>query len=126
VGTKSRKGGNDETIWWRVTVWGEQFDKMISFLKKGSSVVVFGEMQKPEIFNDREGKPQVSMEITAALIQFSPFGKSEREAQAAHGQAAPAPAAPFGALHEGTPVNPYTKAPASQPAGQNFDDEVPF
>ena len=36
VATKTRKGGNDETIWYRVTVWGEQFDKMISFLKKGS------------------------------------------------------------------------------------------
>lgn len=122
VATKARKGGNDETIWWRVTIWGEQFDKLVSFLKKGSSVVVFGEMQKPEIFNDRDGKPQVSMEITAAMLQFSPFGKSEREGS---GQAAQAPSTPFGAGHDNTPVNPYAKASAV-PAGQTYDDEVPF
>ena len=29
VATRSRRGkGNEEvTIWWRVTIWGEQFDK---------------------------------------------------------------------------------------------------
>jgi single-strand DNA-binding protein len=77
VATKARKG---ETIWWRVTVWGEQFDKMISYLKKGSSVVVMGELSKPEIFTDREGKPQVSMNITASSLQFSPFGKPDAQA----------------------------------------------
>lgn len=74
VGAKARKG---DTIWWRVTVWGEQFDKMMTYFKKGSSIMVFGEMSKPEIFTDKEGKPQVSMNITASNILFSPFGKGE-------------------------------------------------
>lgn len=74
VAARARK---EETVWWRVTVWGEQFDKMISFLKKGSAVMVFGEMSKPEIFMDKEGKPQLSMNLTATNILFSPFGKSE-------------------------------------------------
>ncbi|MFA6501733.1 MAG: single-stranded DNA-binding protein, partial [Parachlamydiales bacterium] len=78
VATTSRKSSKEETIWWRVTVWGENFDKMISFLKKGSAVVIVGELHKPEIFNDREGKPQISMNITASNIMFSPFGKSEK------------------------------------------------
>jgi len=74
VGARARK---DETIWWRVTVWGEQFDKMITYFKKGSSILVFGELNKPEIFTDKEGKPQVSMNITATNLLFSPFGKSD-------------------------------------------------
>ena len=78
----------DDTIWWKVTVWGEQFDKMIPFFKKGSSIIVFGELSKPEIFTDREGKPQVSMNVTASNLLFSPFGKSE--SQSSHSQAAPA------------------------------------
>ena len=124
VATRTRKGGNDDTIWWRVTVWGDQFDKMISYLKKGSPVVVFGELQKPEIFNDRDGKPQISMEITASLLQFSPFGKSEREGG---GAAAPAHAPQQqGGMQEGAPMNPYAKAPAGAPHGETFDDEVPF
>ncbi len=74
VGAKARK---EETIWWRVTVWGEQFDKMIAYFKKGSSIMVFGELSKPEIFTDRDGKPQVSMNVTATNLLFSPFGKSD-------------------------------------------------
>lgn len=67
----------DETIWWKVTIWGEQFDKMIPYFKKGSPIIVIGELNKPEIFTDREGKPQVSMSITALNLQFSPFGRPE-------------------------------------------------
>ncbi|HSX25699.1 MAG TPA: single-stranded DNA-binding protein [Chlamydiales bacterium] len=127
VATRTRKGQNEDTIWWRVTVWGEQFDKMISFLKKGSPVVVFGEIQKPEIFNDKEGKPQASMEITASLLQFSPFGKGSSQQQEGH-QPAHAPQAPHPV--EGAPVNPYMGKPAPMAApaspGTTFDDEVPF
>lgn len=81
VAANARKSGKDETIWWRVTIWGEQFDKMIPYFKKGSPIVVFGELNKPEIFMDREGKPQISMGITALSLQFSPFGKPERQGQ---------------------------------------------
>ena len=77
VASRSRRGKNGEeiTIWWRVTVWGEQFDKMIPFFKKGSAIIVFGELSKPEIFTDRDGRSHISMNITAFNIQFSPFGK---------------------------------------------------
>ncbi len=74
LAAKARKG---KTIWWKVSVWGEQFDKMIVHLKKGSSLIVFGELNEPEIYTDRDGKPQVSMSITATNLQFSPFGRSD-------------------------------------------------
>lgn len=77
VAARARRGSKDETIWWRVTVWGEQFDKMIAYFKKGSPIIVVGELSKPEIFTDREGKPQVSMNITALSLMFSPFGRPE-------------------------------------------------
>ena len=78
VATNSRKGAKDETIWWRVTVWGENFEKLISFLKKGSAVIIVGELSKPEIFTDKEGKSQVSLNITASNVMFSPFGRTDR------------------------------------------------
>ncbi|MBS0606901.1 MAG: single-stranded DNA-binding protein, partial [Verrucomicrobia bacterium] len=43
VAARARRGSKDETIWWKVTVWGEQFDKMIPYFKKGSPIIVFGE-----------------------------------------------------------------------------------
>jgi single-strand DNA-binding protein len=89
-----RNSKGEDTIWWRVTIWGEQFDKMIPYLKKGSPIIVFGELSKPEIFTDRDGRPQVSMNITANNLLFSPFGRpdgqggdSEREPEMAHAAA---------------------------------------
>ena len=125
VAARARKGANDDTIWWRVSVWGEQWDKMISFLKKGSPVIVYGEMQKPDIFNDREGKPQVSMNINASHLAFSPFGKPDRENGS--GPSHQAVGSSYQAPQMAAPVNPYMKNPiASAPQGEVFDDEVPF
>ncbi len=113
VAAKARRGGKDETIWWRVSVWGEQYDKMIPYFKKGSSIVVVGDMNKPEIFTDRDGKPQVSMSMTAFSISFSPFGRTDgggSEGRESSHEAAPQPVA-----HG-----------QSQSAPAFSDDEVPF
>jgi single-strand DNA-binding protein len=76
IASNVRKSGKEETMWWRVTVWGDRFDKMIPYLKKGGSVIVSGEMSKPEIFTDRNGHQQISLDLTADSIKFSPFGRS--------------------------------------------------
>lgn len=81
VATNTRRGGKDETVWWRVTIWGERFDKMMPYIKKGSAIIVVGEMGKPEIYTDKEGRPQVSLDLTAEMIRFNPFGKSEKSGQ---------------------------------------------
>lgn len=89
VAVNVRKAGKDDTIWYRVTVWGDRFEKMMPYLKKGSAIIVVGTLQKPEIYNDKEGRPQISMEITAEMIQFSPFGGKEdsrNEGQESHSQ----------------------------------------
>lgn len=121
VATKDRKAkNNDVTIWYRVTVWGEEFDKMISFLKKGSSVIVHGHLHKPEMFNDKEGKPTIgSLEITATSIEFSPFGKpaSATGAQTSAPQTSESP-------NKDIPVNPYMSSKPTE--NMPFDDEVPF
>ena len=76
VACRSRK---EETIWYKVTIWGDQFDKLLPYYKKGSSIIVVGELMKPEIFMDREGKPQISLQMVAFHIGFSPFGKGKTE-----------------------------------------------
>ncbi len=111
VASNSRKGGKEETIWWRVTLWGEQYDKIVPHLKKGGAVMVFGELSKPEIFTDREGKPQISMNITASNIQFSPFGNKSAEKGSSEVQEAPSMA--FASPYQGEQKD-------------SVDDEVPF
>lgn len=123
VAARCRKNAKDETIWWRVSIWGEQFDKMIPYFKKGSPIVVMGEMNKPEIFTDRDGKPQVSMSLTAFSISFSPFGRPDggsegRESshESSHG------AAPESTNH----VSHSLAGTQARGAPAFSDDEVPF
>jgi len=81
VATNQRRSGKGETLWWRVTVWGEQFDKLMPYWKKGSAIIVVGEMLKPEIYTDREGQPQLSLNIVAHHLSFSPFGRKDSNNQ---------------------------------------------
>ena len=89
VATNSRRSGKEETIWWRVTIWGDQFDKMVPYLKKGSPIIVHGELQKPEIFTGKDGQPQISMNVTAQNLSFSPFGRGERQGDQQQQQSQP-------------------------------------
>jgi len=82
VATNIRQGDKDDTIWWEVSIWGSEFDNMIKHLKKGSAVIVIGEMQqKLNIYNDKEGRPQIGYRMTGRMLKFSPFGKPDRPAQ---------------------------------------------
>jgi|GEM_PF-524928 len=138
VGTRTRHKNADDTIWFRVTIWDEQFSQLMPHLKKGSAVMICGEFRKPDIFNDREGKPQISLEITAKDIQFSPFGKPASSSDGKPAASAIPTAAPFGNFQE-TSSSPYSGgfspagtsqaagyAPTQSGAGSTFDDEVPF
>jgi single-strand DNA-binding protein len=122
VATRARKGGKDDTIWWQVSIWGDQFDKMIPYFKKGSPIIVVGELQKPEIFTDREGRPQISMNLTALNLLFSPFGKpdSSNGSSTIAGQAEHGYAQATAGAQEG-----FAYGPAKTESSFS-DDEVPF
>lgn len=90
VATNTRRAGKDETVWWRVSLWGDAFDTILPYLKKGSGVIVTGDFVRNEIYMDRDGKPQMSLEISGKTVEFNPFGKGERSDgdQASSGQSA--------------------------------------
>jgi len=117
VAARCRRGakGTDETIWWRVSIWGEQFDKMIPYFKKGSPIIVFGELNKPEIFTDRDGKPQISMSLTASSIQFSPFGRPDSAGSSESGHET-----------EHAPAGEHVAHGQAKATATFSDDEVPF
>jgi single-strand DNA-binding protein len=79
VAVNQKKGKEEVTTWVRVTVWGDQFDKMISYLKKGSHVVVTGRLNPSAPYLDKEGRPQCSLEVTAYHIEFGSSGRTERQ-----------------------------------------------
>ena len=82
-----RRKGQDKTVWWRVTVFGDRFDRMVPYWKKGSALIVSGSMNPPEKYQNREGSTEFSLEIVASEIIFNPFGGA-KEGEAGEGAAA--------------------------------------
>jgi single-strand DNA-binding protein len=124
LAAKTRKGGKDDTIWWRVTIWGDQFDKMMPYLKKGSPIMAIGELVKPEIFTDRDGNPQISMNMTASQIMFSPFGRGDKPQEQANASSEVAGAAAANNEYSGFATG--AKDTAATPKESFNDDEIPF
>jgi len=117
VAVNTRKGGQDVTVWYRITIWGDRFDRMLPYLKKGSGVIIAGTLQPPEIYTSRDGQTRVSLDLTAEMIQFSPFGRGDRQQQ---GEAAqPTQAEPAAMAGAGFGAQP-------QPAAPSSDDDLPF
>lgn len=126
VAAKCRRSGKgDETIWWRVSIWGDQFDKMISYFKKGSPIIVIGDLNKPEIFTDRDGKPQISMSLTAYNLSFSPFGKPDGQSGEAHHGDSNIGETPSKETYSSAQSS-YGTVPGQGKTSTFIDDEVPF
>jgi single-strand DNA-binding protein len=137
VATNIRRKGADETVWWRVTVWGDRFDKLMPYLKKGSAVIVHGSLSgKPEIYTDKNGVQNVSLDIRADMINFSPFGGGGDKNQQGQGNQA---SSSYGSSNQGQGESqgqgqsraPYAGASQvtsgqSQQFSQSAEEEIPF
>lgn len=77
INQRRGKGKEDVTTWVRVTIWGDRFDNMLAVLDKGSALIVTGKMNPPSSYIDKEGKTQFSLEVTAEMLEFSPFGRTD-------------------------------------------------
>ena len=82
----------EETIWWRVSIFGPSAEACNQYLSKGSQVLVIGRMRPdpntggPRIWNRQDGTPSASYEINANSVKFL-GGRGE-------GGAASSPSAP--------------------------------
>ena len=79
MGARVKQGSKEETLWWRATIWDDRFDKLLPYLKKGSAIIVIGEMLLPETYVAKDGTHKIALSLRAEMIKFSPFGKSDRE-----------------------------------------------
>lgn len=91
----------DETLWFRISVWGKQAETCNQYLTKGQKVLVEGslvgdESGGPRIWTGQDGKPRASFEVRAQTVRF--LGRREGE-----GGAAPTPGAATGAPPTGEP-----------------------
>ncbi len=130
LATNRKKKGVDETVWYRVTVWGDQYDNMMPYIKKGSALIVVGDLEA-RIYTDKEGKPQLSNELTAWNISFSPFGKPDSKEEGGS-QASSYTNQNYSNQNQNSYSNDYSQETqrgsyqGAQTHTSNIDDELPF
>jgi len=69
----------DQTTWFRVTLWGRQAETASQYLTKGRPVYIEGRLRVEE-WTDRDGKPRHTLEVHATDMQFIGGGRSEEPA----------------------------------------------
>jgi single-strand DNA-binding protein len=110
---------DDQTDWYRVTVWGDRAERTAEQFRKGNRVFVEGRFRTRE-YEARDGQKRVSLEVTADNVIA--FGDRARDDEGSFG----APAGGFGGgagdAGGGGGVRP-TRAP--QPTPDDLDD-LPF
>jgi single-strand DNA-binding protein len=73
--TNSAGTAVEETVWFRVAVWGKAAEACSRFLSKGRQVLVEGRLTadpsgNPRIWNRQDGTPGASFEINAQTVRF--------------------------------------------------------
>jgi single-strand DNA-binding protein len=96
----------DQTTWFRVTLWGRQAETASQYLTKGRPVYIEGRLRVEE-WTDRDGKPRHTLEVHATDMQFIGGGRGEGEAPPAERAAAAA-------------------APGEAHQPEIADDDIPF
>ena len=76
VAVSDFKNGEKTTTWMGVLFSGERAEKIAQYLKKGSLISVHG-TENVELYNDRNGAPQISREINASDVEFISVGKTQ-------------------------------------------------
>ena len=68
--------GEKVTIWYRVTTWDKLAETCNQYLKKGSKVIVEGQIVAdtatggPRLWTGKDGNPRASFEINAQTVRF--------------------------------------------------------
>jgi single-strand DNA-binding protein len=59
----------DQTTWFRITLWGRQAETASQYLTKGRPVYIEGRLRVEE-WTDRDGKARYTLEVHATDMQF--------------------------------------------------------
>ena len=113
---KSYYDGERKTVWINVTLFGDRAIKMKEHLKKGSLIMLFGEI-KPTLGKLKSGEDTIFFDMTADRFEFPNVGNSGST------QSDESTSTNFGQLKK----NDVAAAEAPAPAGTSAaDDDLPF
>ena len=69
VAVNERRGGQDNTTYFRVSAWEKQGESCQRYLSKGKKVLVSGPVSA-RAYQDRNGETRVSIEVNANEVEF--------------------------------------------------------
>ena len=93
---------------------GEQYVAL-----KGRLLEVVGELVKHNIYEDKDGKPQLQLVVNAFRVEFPPVGKKRDEQTGEQKSSTPPPVSE-------EDVNNTPQMPFEAPAGGEGTDDLPF
>ncbi|MHB8629912.1 MAG: single-stranded DNA-binding protein [Aggregatilineales bacterium] len=59
-----------KTTWFNVALWGERAETLVSYLKKGTLLLVTGEVSADAYSDKQTGKPLGSLKLVAGRVQL--------------------------------------------------------
>ena len=79
-------GKDAPTVWWSVMCWDPEKFPILKHVKKGSSLIVSGDMKNAKSYTKKDGTIGIDMSMTPYRISFNPFyrkkeGSDEQEAK---------------------------------------------
>lgn len=116
----NRKGPDgewiEETLWFRVSVWEQQAERMAEQLRKGNKIYAEGQLRARE-YEARDGQKRTSLELAfARVVNLERRPRDEDGGPRGEGAGDDAPA-----------VRPHTAQQRSSAPGAEMDvDDIPF
>ncbi len=109
--TDADGNSNEETTWFRVSVFGRQAEICNQYLEKGRVVLCEGEIRTSQY--EQDGQTRYSWELRAGAVKFLGGGSGERS---------PIPDFAEGPMEGMAPASGGRRAPAAQVS----EDDIPF
>lgn len=76
---KSERESGENPVWWKVTFWNHRYNNILQHLKKGTPVIVSGEMPFPDCYQNKTEGWTVGLKIRGTDLRFNPFGGGKAE-----------------------------------------------
>lgn len=69
----------EEDFWVKCVIFGSQYDKMLNYVKKGASMMVYAKLSKPKIYQNKQGTPATNLEAVVVHMNFLPKAKTQEQ-----------------------------------------------
>jgi len=92
----------EKVNWWRISVWNKQAEIVTKYLKKGSKIMLEGEVEEANAYTSKTGELAATVEVKATMIRFLD-GRSDDDHDEHPQAATPAPAKAKAAQSEDIP-----------------------